>query len=491
MIAFFLAVVLILSSFIILFDSSILTERIEQNLTGMTQKNYATSLFSQRLAFWSVSAEMMKEYPVSGVGLGAYIIELPGYLKRKGLLYRHTDSAENYFCHLGSELGLVGLLFSLWLVYEIFRVIQMGMRDLTQSGKDKYLFIGVVSGIFAIFINLMFHSYVGSFELKYLLWFLIAVVCIYASQQGDPRAKRKRRKWLIPLGMLLMFAFGGFHIWNSLHSLSIKGRAKEYGWNQNFGTYTQEQDEKGEFFFWTHRIAGFEIDHLGGSLVIPARAAHPKIDEYPVTVRIFAANEYFNKKDLIVEQELSHNGWIEIDLQTNAIFKNKLRYVLETSYDWQPSQHSNSPDHRRLGIAMRRPWFRYAEKRDYEDIYTVQKYSLVNWQGELKDKLWSNGKSHMEIKVEEGGGYLCFNLKGERAYGIGPFLVMRLDGEIIGETMLTEEGWVSLVFENELGIGKHDVSIEYINNYGNAKSGDDREDRNVYLGDVEIIRRRH
>lgn len=487
MIGFFLVVVLVFLSLFIFFDSSVLSIRIEKDLASLTNKDYLPYLFTRRLDFWAVSVQMMKEYPLSGVGLGAYIIELPGYLKQKGLAYKHTDSAENYFFHLGSELGLIGLLASFWLLYEIIKFIQKGMRGQTQGGKERFIYIGAVSGIFAIFINLTLHSYIGSYEVKYFFWFLFSIVCIYANWQGSIGKGKMNGKWLAPAAALVAVVFGGVHFWNSAHSLSIIERTKTYGWDQNFGIYSLEKDEKGEVFFWTKRTAGNTVDHLGDSLVLPIRASHPNIARYPVKVSLYAADEYFKRKDLVSDRELIHNDWVEVELRTSALFEKKIHFIVEASRAWQPSRHSNSQDPRWLGIGMRRPWFRYADKAQFENAEMVQSYSYENWEGEQQDKLWSNGVSHMNIEVEKEDGFLCLNLRGEKAHNIGPYIIVRLDGNVLGKTMLTEEGWVSLVFEEELEIGEHEVAVEFINNYNNSKEGDDREDRNVYLGDIEII----
>ena len=73
-------------------------------------------LSPERYFLWNEALEMMKDSPISGVGIGSYIIELPNYYtldptKREDLPpgYRRIDSAENYFLHVGAETGLVAL----------------------------------------------------------------------------------------------------------------------------------------------------------------------------------------------------------------------------------------------------------------------------------------------------------------------------------------------------------------------------------------------
>ncbi len=95
--------------------------RLSANLTGFLKTHDLPALVTGRSALWESAWQMIKSYPVTGVGLGGYIVELPNYLRTLGLPFPSTDSAENYFLQIGSELGLIGLFLVLWLFWEIFK----------------------------------------------------------------------------------------------------------------------------------------------------------------------------------------------------------------------------------------------------------------------------------------------------------------------------------------------------------------------------------
>lgn len=127
---------------------------------------------------------MIKDYPLSGVGLGAYIIELPNYYKNDKDMprpdiqpFRRIDTAENYFLQLGAELGLVGLAVCFWLFWLIFKQMR---RSLGANGEpdrlSKYIRLGASAGIISLLVNFLFHSYIGSFEIQYTFWFLVALI---------------------------------------------------------------------------------------------------------------------------------------------------------------------------------------------------------------------------------------------------------------------------------------------------------------------------
>lgn len=126
---------------------------------------------------WLMATYMLKDYPLTGVGIGAYIIELPNYGQiYKGSFREWTDSAENYFLQVGSELGLLSLFFSVWIFWEILKQIKKSWEHYPFHNKGKYIQIGVSSGIISFLLNFLVHTYIGSYEIKYTFWLLVALI---------------------------------------------------------------------------------------------------------------------------------------------------------------------------------------------------------------------------------------------------------------------------------------------------------------------------
>jgi len=126
---------------------------------------------------WLMAACMLKDYPLTGVGIGAYIIELPNYWQlRKGGVREWTDSAENYFLQVGSELGVLSLFFSFWIFWEILKQIKKSWEHYPYLLKGKYLQIGILSGIITFMLNFLVHTYIGSYEVIYTFWLLVALM---------------------------------------------------------------------------------------------------------------------------------------------------------------------------------------------------------------------------------------------------------------------------------------------------------------------------
>jgi len=75
-------------------------------------------------------------------------------------------------------------------------------------------------------------------------------------------------------------------------------------------------------------------------------------------------------------------------------------------------------------------------------------------------------------------------VEGQKAFGEGPFIVVRLGGRVIGRTVIAQEGWTPVVFEARAEEGENVLSVEFSNDVYRPDMG---QDRNVFLGDVEIL----
>jgi hypothetical protein len=79
---------------------------------------------------------------------------------------------------------------------------------------------------------------------------------------------------------------------------------------------------------------------------------------------------------------------------------------------------------------------------------------------------------------------LRLHLWARKAFDIGPYLILKVDDRPAGRTMLTKDGWSTLVLEPQIAAGEHVLSVEFANDvYAPAES----QDRNVILADLEVI----
>jgi len=507
--SFILVFVLLSGAFLIGSKQASLHKRLGWSISNIRNiSNHASlsRLFTGRLEFWKAASCMVKDYPLTGVGVGAYIVELPNYSKLMGMGFRHTDSAENYFIQAGAELGLIGLFLVIWLFYEVIKQMRRSWKESLadnvgdnlglgnnlsdnigkNGGKDKYILIGIISGIICIFTNFLFHSYIGSYEVKYFFWLLVALVFAYSMKKEKSEVRRRLNPKLKIAAIILVLIFGAAHLWNSTHSLSINHKTEQFGWKKNFGFYEAEKDNRGFLFKWAKKSAGITVDNLGPSLIIPIIASHPDIKKYPVKVKIYKADNYFRKKNLIKEISLTRNDWIDTELSIPELSEKKIHLVFETSRAWQPLK-LGVPDPRWLAIGLGEEWYKYPSELASDKVKSIQKIPSKNWEdseGKANNNLYSNGIRYIKFNNDDENTILRLWVRGRKAFNVGPYIIIRLDNQIIGKTQLVEEEWRSLIFSPEISPGAHVLSVEFINDFYVPKLG---EDRNVFLGDLEII----
>jgi hypothetical protein len=329
-------------------------------------------MFKSRIRpLWKPALRMMADYPLTGVGIGGFIIEVPNYSDAYKPSEAVPESAENYLLQIGSELGFAGLLAILWVVWAIYREIRKGFRE--KSNQDdfdnKYLSMGATAGILAFVMNSQMHSYIGSYEIKYMLWLLIGIlifqsrvpyegsrsvstVTFSASEMNrSSREKPSGRRFAAVMLMAIM-VFSGIHLWNSTHSLSLKTRTKTLGIIQDFGMDKVENTADGREFRWTREYGGIPLKISKPVLVVPIQSAHPDIVKNPLKIQFVLVKELFKHQRLIKETTIIDNNWKNFELSVSADLGQDAILLIKVSRTWNPKKVFGVNDSRNLGVAV-------------------------------------------------------------------------------------------------------------------------------------------
>jgi O-antigen ligase len=320
----------------------------------------AGRFFNWRLHLWANALRMMGDFPMTGVGVGAFIVELPNYSLMAGEDVEFTDSALNYFLQAGAEMGVVGLLAVLWIFLEILKRLGRGFRRAGPGNGDRYLWAGAAAGIAAFLVNFQFHTYVGSFEVIYLFWMLVAILFLPLGEDDAGRAVDRRPGRKFRMAVLAVAAvFGIVHARNSAGPLSIPAATEKYGWQQDFGFYERETDPRGLEFRWAGKRAGLTAPGSASVLSLPVRSSHPRVEQIPVRTRVYLADRHFRKTRLLSEIVFHGKGWMDVDVPLPAGGgAGPIRLVFETDRTWRPSDEPGIMDRRDLAFALGTPRFR-------------------------------------------------------------------------------------------------------------------------------------
>lgn len=118
----------------------------------------------------------------------------------------------------------------------------------------------------------------------------------------------------------------------------------------------------------------------------------------------------------------------------------------------------------------------------------------ADWQGFTRDgepyqkgNMYSEGTLDGVIRVAAGDSTIVIIARGEPAGGIFPYMVVELDGELIGEGFVDSLGWDKYSFKINIEEGFEGIkvlSITYINDRERSQG----QDRNLYISRAEVIR---
>ena len=329
----------------------------------MVSQGVVDLMYRWRGPLWRGALSMLKDFPVSGVGVGAYIIEVANY-EKEFFKYETPQSAENYFLQIGSEMGILGLALIFLIFWQIAKALIRKTQVKEKNIRYNLLYIGVGISIFVYFINLWFHTYIGSYEVKYTFWLLVAI--IFSREEGQIRQHftPDSRKFVRLAGLILILVFSGTLLWNATNSLSLVSMTKKYQFENHFGFYGIEKTPEGIAYEWTKQNAGITVDIKKSVMVIRMRASHPDIAQKPVHVSIYLLRDSFRKRKLIDEIVLKNSNWLgkayflpnDVDQRRVLLFK--------VDRTWNPKKVLGVPDPRELGIAFRKIKFK---GKDYLD----------------------------------------------------------------------------------------------------------------------------
>ncbi|HUE81083.1 MAG TPA: O-antigen ligase family protein [Pyrinomonadaceae bacterium] len=143
-----------------------------------------------RSHFWSVTLDIIKEYPMLGTGLGAFGVVYTRYDTRNGL-YR-LEQAHNDYLQVFADGGIVGAALALFFVVMLFRIAFL--RRESEDPFRRGVAIGALAGCFAVLIHSFFDFTLHTTSNALLFLILAALATMNGRvEQAYPRRRRRRR----------------------------------------------------------------------------------------------------------------------------------------------------------------------------------------------------------------------------------------------------------------------------------------------------------
>ncbi len=116
----------------------------------------------RRIAIWKCTWMMIENYPILGSGLGTYAYHTLKYqadffaIGNNRDIYPHGNAvqAHNEYLQLWSELGIIGLLLFLWIIFAYYKNIFINIGKIDE--KQQAITIGLTGGVTAVLVDAIF-----------------------------------------------------------------------------------------------------------------------------------------------------------------------------------------------------------------------------------------------------------------------------------------------------------------------------------------------
>jgi hypothetical protein len=235
----------------------------------------------ERPPYGPTAMRMVRDYPAAGVGIGAYQIISPDYWRQMADQMLPFDTAQNWWRHQATELGLLGAMtLFLWSGVIAWTVLMARPR---RPGVTTTIVRGVV---IALGVSSIIH--VPTQTPLVLLWFLFLLAWLVVGlcepvPLGLPR-RMISAVWIAVTALAV--AYAGTHVMLARGRLNVAERAQRAQREYIVGTYPPERLNDGTAFRWTGQQARLRLPKRGRWLVLRLWAHHPDLAEHPVEVML-------------------------------------------------------------------------------------------------------------------------------------------------------------------------------------------------------------
>ncbi len=324
------------------------------------------SVSNFRNVFWGQAIEMYKDYPVTGVGQGAYILQLPNYLLSERAGIAQVDYSGNYYLQVLSELGLPGIILIISIFFMFahrgFRYFLARRRSKKFEKKD-WIMISLFIAFISMLVGQIFGPHTNFDEIQLAFWLIIGLMITFIKieQENDPKniqiltirnRFRFNRREKISL-VIILLVFTSVFIFNSITTLSINNNQNLYdrkgnyvGWQNDYGFYEMEQDGD-EMIAWVAGDASTVVEKKGNTLIIPLKDSYPEVPDGKLGLKVFINN-------LLVQRAvLDYNKWKYVEVDVTASAKEHFTLTLVFDRSWSPKELGLNNDTRELAAQMR------------------------------------------------------------------------------------------------------------------------------------------
>lgn len=171
-----------------------LLERIKNNIEQTQVGKPLTQISSGRNIIWPQAINMIKDYPLVGVGIGTFPLELSNYYKLSNVDLRIVDHALNIYLQILAENGIFSFVFFIGFYITLFTIIFNNLKKIHQIRNRGFLII-IIFIIFTCLLMFNFVSGTNYFECQILYSFLLILLLLlsYNLKNNETYEKLKNK----------------------------------------------------------------------------------------------------------------------------------------------------------------------------------------------------------------------------------------------------------------------------------------------------------
>lgn len=260
--------------------------RLSSSLGTQAWSRTATSIardLVERDGYGTIGHGLIREFPVSGVGVGSYHALAIDYSRRYGVDEVRPDNAQNWFRHQLAELGVIGSLGWILWIWPLAKSMKTAIAG--EASRPVALILG--GGFAGLVLASLFGMPTQNAAVFFAFWMIAAWLGLLAEQNRQeadaPRAARfERLRSAILAGLLLLFI--GSTAWTARTTLRVPARAAQTKWSYEHGV--QRPSEVSAAGRWTSRRAVITFEPRGRYLALRFEVRHPDASARPVEVTV-------------------------------------------------------------------------------------------------------------------------------------------------------------------------------------------------------------
>lgn len=327
---------------------------IDQAALGVRMKETAAepggigeALFSARQGLWYRASLVIREFPLTGLGFGAFRTEIPNIMGIKPGEGFYRDNAANWFLQVLAETGPAGLLAGL-AVFGSIAGKCIGALGRSGEKLEDTAAAWPAAGLLALLALFITGPHLDFPSVQLLFWTLAGIVVVLRPEETTPWAPGRRDGVLLMAGALLLALHGGLLLERSLGPLSTRAMTGRPGIAMSAGMYPPQRDAGGQRSYWTRREGWILLPSLAEAYETALTVMHPDAAERTVTVKIFLEGE------LVEEMTFDEPGQTRpLRLEVPETNRPRIEVRFRVSRPFIPAKETlGSTDRRELGVLV-------------------------------------------------------------------------------------------------------------------------------------------